>query len=96
MHPSKATKVRESERRQRESQWRGTEGVFNPNEIPYKKYFVDSDLKGVLQDFEDYMACARMGGTGSAALGAGAQHRDEDIRATIVQNVSRNLLIIDH
>jgi hypothetical protein len=49
---------------------------------------VYKELDAILVDFEDYMACARLGGTNSATLDAKSKNADEDIRATVVQNVS--------
>ena len=44
-------------------------------------------------DFEEYKSCARMGGSNSLAREEEDQNADEDIRATIVQNVSYFIFI---
>ena len=60
---------------------------FNPNKVIYEKYFVHNKLGNILRDFEDYMACARKGGTLSK-MRPKEQDKQEDIRASIVQEVS--------
>jgi hypothetical protein len=52
---------------------------------------VYKELDAILVDFEDYMACARLGGTNSATLDAKSKNADEDIRATVVQNFLRQI-----
>jgi len=67
---------------------------FNPMEVVYRKYFVDKNMRNILIDFEEYAACARNGGTISKMRNPG-QDRDEDIRGTIVQEVSNiNAILI--
>ena len=68
-------------------QFGGGRQDFNPNKIPYDKYFVDQRLNNVLVDFEDHMSCARYGGSNSRSLDP-ADKNKEDIRAPVVQNVS--------
>jgi len=58
--------------------------------VIYEKYFVHNKLGNILRDFEDYMACARKGGTLSK-MRPKEQDKEEDIRASIVQEVSPKL-----
>ena len=83
MHPSNAKRGKESAY--------GGRDIFNEHKIPYDKFLVYEQLDRILVDFEDYMACARIGGTNSLALDEDARDADEDIRGTLVQNVSINL-----
>ena len=82
MDPRNVKKSKNSDRNRNQNF--GAREDFNPMKIPYEKYFVDKTFRHILCDFEDYMACARIGGTNSAALAPEAKDADEDIRATIV------------
>lgn len=65
-------------------------GNFRPTEAVYTKYFVGNNFDNILRDFEDYVACARNGAT-VGMMRNKDQDKEEDIRASIIQEVSYHL-----
>lgn len=73
-------------------QYEGISKDQKPMAAVWTKYFVEKNTDHLLADFEQYASCARRGGT-IGAMRNPDQDPDEDIRVSIVQQVSLICLV---